>query len=121
MYNLKALFKENDKGKAIPELEHVYYPIEEDSDIKVVCTYLTSGEMTKYIDRKGNQNMEAIIIDHVKSIEGINITDEKTGKNIEVTPQLLLALPGTFLSSLIANIYAHIVAGADLKESEIKN
>ena len=121
MYNLKALFKENDKGKAVPELEHVFYPVEEDKDIKVVCTYLTSGEMTKYMDRKGNQNMEAIVIDHVKKIEGINITDEKTGKEVEVTPQLLLALPGTFVSSLMASIYAHIVAGADLTGEEVKN
>ena len=114
---------EFNESKAEPQLEHIYYPFDDDRDIYVECSYMTNADTHKYIkffDGETSINYEAIIKDKVKSISGITAVFKD--KEVDVTKNMLLSLPmnGT-ISALISKIVSHLMDSNALSEDEEKN
>ncbi len=121
MKTLKYNFKKNDSGKVQADLSHVFYPFEEDKDIKVTCRYIPSGKFLDYARLNGGTyDMERCFLSQVDKIEGVRIEDQN-GKEIEVTPEILVTLAGDIPTAIVTRVFTHLVSNENLTGDEVKN
>lgn len=116
-----------DKGKAIPELVHDFYPYPDNKDVVVKCSYLKNGESSKYLHINSNGDtsygFEEIFRDKVLSIKGIYGVPKGKEEPIEIkTAEDFMMWPqATEMVKFLNTVAIHIMAGASLTEDEIKN
>ena len=121
MKTLKFNFKKNDSGKVQAELSHVFYPFEDDKDVRITCRYIPSGKFLDYARiNGGTYDMEKCFLSQVDKIEGVKIEDQN-GKEIDVTPELFVTLAGEFVTAVVTRVFAHLVSNEGLSEDEVKN
>ncbi len=122
MKTLKFNFKKNESGKVSAELSHVFYPFEDDKDIKVYCRYIPSGKFLNFtrMGTDATYDMEKCFLSQVDKIEGITIEDQN-GKEVDVTPELLVTLAGEIPTAIVTRVFAHLVSNENLTEDEVKN
>lgn len=116
-------FKLTDENKANLNFEHWFNPIKDDTDFRVLCSYIKSGDSANYIVR-GETNtfdLNRLVKDYVKKVEGLYIADED-GEKLEITTaDQLLMIPGAQATQIFSDIAVHILNGADLTETEVEN
>lgn len=117
--DLQTLATLTDDGKAIATLEHTFYPYKDNEEVKVRCSYLTNSDINRFTT--GNTlDLDRIIRDKVHKIEGIEIT--LNGKDVALTPKLLVSLPyNQELAALQMIICAHLMDSTKISEEEEKN
>lgn len=116
MKKLKFDFTKNDKGKTIVNLEHDYYPFEDDKDVVVHCRYIPAGKFMSYADMKaGGYDMEKLFLAQVDGIDGVEL------EGMKLTPELLVTLPGEIPNAIVTRTVMHLITNESLTEAEVKN
>lgn len=109
-----------DEGKLDVEFTHDFYPLENDKSVYVTCEHLGSVGIFGCMDRDSKDiNFGKLFIKQVKAVHGITIKD-KNGKNVPVTPKMLVNINDPDFSLIVMNTVAHLIANKDLTEEESK-
>lgn len=110
--------------KANPFYERTIYPIEDDTSFKVRFVPLKSLENTHYAMGTGSSSfdIEAVLRDHVISIEGLELMFADGKKHKVQKIDELLNLPMSIeLDTLLMRIFNAIYSDGKLTEDEEKN
>lgn len=115
-----------DGDKALPDLEHVFHPLEESRDIAIRCRYMTAGASMRYLttgsDGRSRFDVEGIFRDHVIGISGLTAEFED-GREVKVdTAEMLLRLPASsMVNRIVITTANHLLDANALTETEEKN
>lgn len=114
-------FKANSEGKLNPNFVQEYRPLEDHEEVVLTLEHIGGAEIGRYIRSKENEyDFELMFKSKVKRIEGISLKDED-GKEIEVTPEVMLLVGGPIFDKIIYTTCTFLVGSYSCTKEEEKN